>query len=186
MEPPSSLPPLEHPAFPRPEHLLLGVVWALTGGLFAIFGAIVKEVASPGPLLAILIAPVVEEVLKPSGVYYLLERRVRWLSSRIHVALLSMLGGMVFAAVENVIYLYVYIPDHPPGLALYRWTVCTALHGVCSFILGLGLGKLLPRMRRGEPFELEDILGWVIAAVVVHAGYNTVVMFFGVVGWRLY
>ena len=139
-----------------------------------------------GKVLTEVAVPAIEEVLKPCGVYYLLERRPHYLLSRLHVALLSMMGGIVFAAVENVIYLCVYIREPVLGLIVWRWTVCLAMHAVCSFILGLGLGRLLPAMRRGEPFELENCFGWVIAAIAVHAAYNTIVTFITAFGGRLY
>jgi len=181
MEQPSSLP--ETPTAPLMKHRLIAVLWALSGGLFAVGAAFLKEFTSGG---ALLMAAVVEEILKPVGVYYLLRRRRHYLSSRLNVALLSTLGGIVFAAIENVVYLKVYFPDPEPRLVLYRWTVCVAVHAVCSFIMGLGLGNLLGRFNRGEPFELEACIKWIAAAVVLHAGYNTVVIFFHVAGWRLY
>ena len=185
MEPPSSS--LREPPSVLHRHRLVAILWALSGGLFAILGAIFKESGlGGGPLLVMLFAPAVEEVLKPSGVYYLLERRPQYLVSRFHVALLSMMGGIVFAAIENVIYLCVYVPEPVLGLIVWRWTVCLTMHAVCSFIVGLGLGKLLPGMRRGEPFELENCFTWVIVAIVVHALYNTAVTFITAFGGRLY
>lgn len=182
MEQPSSS--LQTPQPPRLRGRAVAVAWALSGGLFAIFGAFIKESTSGPVLLVMLVAPAIEEILKPSGVYYLLERRPQYLSSRWHVAFLSMVAGFVFATIENLMYLYVYVPDHPPGFAIYRWTVCVALHMLCSLVMGLGLGKLLPRMRRGEPFELEDCFGWVIAAIAIHAVYNTVVTAASYAGWQ--
>lgn len=185
MAQPSSLPPV--PSTVRLRHRLVAILWSLSGGLFAIFGALVKETGvGGGPLLVMLFAPAIEEVLKPCGVYFLLERRVRYLSSRLQVALLSMMGGIVFAAIENVIYLCLYVRRPVLGLIVWRWTVCLAMHAACSFLVGLGLGKLLPAMRRGEPFELEDCFGWVIAAIVIHGVYNASVTFITTFGGRLY
>ena len=80
MAPPSSSP--EAPPGVRPRHRLAAILWALSGGLFAILAAFVKESGvGGGPLLVMLFAPAVEEVLKPSGIYYLLERRLHYLSS---------------------------------------------------------------------------------------------------------
>ena len=75
MEQPSSLP--QTPTAPLIKHRLIAVLWALSGGLFAVGAAFAKEFTSGG---ALLMAAVVEEILKPVGVYYLLRRRRHYLS----------------------------------------------------------------------------------------------------------
>ena len=47
----------------------------------------------------------------------------------------------MFAAVENLIYLKIYIPDHDSRLVIWRRTVCVGVQVACSAIVGYSLAR---------------------------------------------
>ena len=51
-------------------------------------------------------------------------------------------GGFAFAGIENLIYLYVYVPEHTLAFLKFRWTVCVGLHVACSLVAGVGLARI--------------------------------------------
>ena len=89
-------------------NLLLPTVFAFAGGLFAVFGAIIEEATHYSPLLFILVAPTIEEVLKPSGVIWLFEKRRNLLRSRAHIIILCLIGALTFSTMENLLYFFIF------------------------------------------------------------------------------
>ena len=177
-------PPPTPPTFLKRHLVTLGL--ALAGGVFAILGAFIEEMrGGAGILLAVVVAPVIEEVLKPSGVIWVLEKRPHYLRSRVHVVALCVVGALVFATLENLVYLYVYAPGGGAGFARFRLLVCTGLHVTASAVVGMGLGRQLLQMRRdGSDFDLERSLPFLIAAIVLHGAYNAAVSILEMVGWK--
>jgi len=164
-------PPLHRP--PGVVILLLGVV----GGAAGVLAAIYQEVLRGGLLAPILVAPAVEEVCKPIGVLFILEKRPHWLRSRTHVVLLAALGALVFATLENLIYIHVYHPEAPAGFVLFRYTVCTGVHLAASTIFAVGLAKMWRHIRRtGGGFDIDVCLWHYAGAVALHAAYNALVI----------
>jgi len=124
-------------------------------------------------------APIIEESLKPSGVYLLLAKWPQALPGRFYTALLSALAGLVFGLIENVIYLNVYFPDHSHQLVVFRYTAGLALHTVASFIVGLGINQKLIAAAKGEIPLFAANKRFFITAMVLHSVYNiSVVVFF--------
>ena len=115
--------------------------------------------------------------MKPAGVYFLLARWPEALTGRLFTALLAAIGGITFAVVENIIYLNVYFPEHSPDLLVYRYTVCLALHMVCSFIVGFGINQRLLDSVRGEIPFLAGHKKYFIIPMVIHSLYNGVSVF---------
>jgi len=157
---------------------LLAPLIALTGGLFGILGAIYAEALHQSPLAAFVVAPIVEEAVKPAGVYLLLFKWPRVLRSRLYTAFLAGLGGIAFALIENLMYLYLYFPDHSPRLALWRYTACVALHGGASFTAGLGINEKLAAAVRGRIRFLAFDKRYFIAAMILHSLYNVLAAVF--------
>jgi RsiW-degrading membrane proteinase PrsW (M82 family) len=79
----------------------------------------------------------------------------------------------MFAIIENFLYLFVYVPDPPLWLVLWRWTVCVALHVGCTLIAGFGAAKVwqkqVSQMRR-VPVPVD--MRYLVAAILVHGVYN--------------
>ncbi|MEE9202085.1 MAG: PrsW family glutamic-type intramembrane protease [Dehalococcoidia bacterium] len=141
------------------------------GGVFGILGAFIEE-AQAGLLVPFLAAPIVEEALKPSGVYLLLAKWPHLLRSQLHTAYLAAIGGISFAVVENIIYLTVYFPEHSQALVVYRFTVALGMHAAASFIFGFGINRRLVASVWGEVPFLSGSKKFFITAIVLHGVYN--------------
>ena len=161
---------------PSPFGHLLAVAVALLGGGFGILGAFVQEVQTGGLLLLpFLGAPIIEELVKPCGVYLLLARWPRLLRGRLHTASLAALGGLSFGLVEAVVYLEVYVSDPPDWFVTYRLTLPLILHTTASFIVGLGINRgLLDWAGRGAPLP-KATRNFYLAGIGLHAAFNTTV-----------
>lgn len=154
--------------------------WAVTVGVALLAGpwAILGAVWGSGQswyqlLLVILFGPAAEEVMKMAAALYVVEKRPYWFSSRLQIALCALAGGLAFAAIENVIYLEVYIPNPSAGLVQWRWTICTGLHTACSFIAGMGLMRIWQDAwkRRARP-DLTVGYPYLVTAILIHGSYN--------------
>ena len=153
---------------------LVFLALALAAGPFAILCATVREAVALNSILAVaVLGPVAEELGKIAAPLMTLERRPWLFSSGGSLAALCALSGLVFASVENLLYLFHYIPDPTPGIVVWRLTVCTALHVGCSTLSGLGLARAWRRAARDRaPADPSLSASWVIAAIVVHGSYN--------------
>ncbi len=183
-QPPSSLSRRIAPASPRsgPRAILgavgghlFAVCLAVLGGILGIMGAAVQEVRAGGLLLLPFIgAPIIEEILKPVGVYVVLVRWPRLLRGRLHTALLAALAGLAFGVVEAVVYVKIYVPDPPDWFVTYRFTVPLLLHATASFIVGLGINQGLLNWARGRSPLPKATRNFYIAAIALHAAFNIV------------
>ena len=156
---------------------VLAPLIALAGGAFGIVGAIMEESNYGWYFLPFIAAPIVEEAVKPCGVYLLLGRWPQALHGRLHTAFLAALGGLAFASIENIIYLELYFPDHTQDLALWRWTVCVLVHMSCSFIVGLGINERLSASIRGDIPFLKGNRKFFFTAMALHGVYNLLAFF---------
>ena len=168
---------------PSPFGHLLAVAVALLGGGFGILGAFVQEVQTGGLLLLpFLGAPIIEELVKPSGVYLLLARWPRLLRGRLHTALLAAVAGLSFGVVEAVVYVTLYVPDPPTWFVTYRFTLPLFMHAAASFIVGLGINRgLLDWASRGAPLP-KSTRNFYLAGIGLHAAFNTVAMALSIAG----
>ncbi len=148
---------------------------ALAAGPWAILAAFLGayDQAGWGIINVTVIGPLMEEAMKVAAALWVVEKKPFLFLSRLQIGYCALAGGFVFAVIENLLYLHVYVPDPPPALVQWRWTVCVALHMGCSLIAGLGLmriwshtitTKTKPHLALGAPYGLT--------AVVIHASYN--------------
>lgn len=152
------------------------VLLALAGGPFSILGALFTGGAAPagmGLLFVVVVAPIVEEMLKAGATLITLERKPYLFKSSWQILTAVALSGLCFSVLENLIYLNIYIPDPSPSLVIWRWTVCTALHVGCSTIAALGLIRMYREAsQRLAPPRVALAYPLLIAAMVVHGAYN--------------
>lgn len=144
----------------------------MIGGLVGIVGAIIEETKAFPLFAPFVAAPIIEEALKPAGVYLLLGRFQNLLRNQLYTAYLSALAGLSFAVVENIVYLYIYFPDHTSSLVIYRFTVNVFVHSLASFIFGFGINQKLVASIKGEIPFLTGSKKFFIAAILLHAFYN--------------
>ncbi len=156
-------------------------------GPFAVVGTLLTgnvQGLSMGILATVLAAPLVEELLKMSGAAIIIERRIFLFRSPAQIMLTTASAGALFAVIENLLYLNLYIPDPSPAIIAWRWSVCVALHVCCASISGVGLVRVWreawaeqrrPNIQRATPFF--------ITAIVIHALYNLAAVIFGALGY---
>jgi len=146
---------------------------ATAGGVLAVLAAIIKESSSGTVLLPVVVAPVVEELVKPIGIIILLEKRPWWIRSPGYLVVCCLLGSLVFATIENLVYIGFYNPHGTEAFILFRLTVCTAMHLTCTFIFALGLVKVWRHIRTvGGTFDIDLCFRWFVAAALLHGTYN--------------
>lgn len=173
----------------RDEVSRAGSLWftllaALIGGPFAILGAFLAGQQGAVQIVYIVImGPITEELLKQSGMIYMLERKPYRVFSAGQIVFAGALSALIFATVENLMYIHVYTYfthlEHPAQFAQFRWTVCTALHVGCSIIASLGLIRVWRRTtERGEPADLAYAFPLFATAMVLHGVYNVTALFF--------
>lgn len=167
----------------------LTLLIALAAGPWAVFGALMNSAQSfSGALMLVFFGPVTEELMKIAGVTLVVEKWPFALRGAAQVVLCSVAGGLAFAAIENLLYLHVYVDDPTPKLIAWRWTACVALHTVCSLIAGLGIVRVWRTVwREKAPPKLALALPFILAASVMHGLYNATVLALemsGVMRWQ--
>jgi RsiW-degrading membrane proteinase PrsW (M82 family) len=154
---------------------------ALIGGPFAVVGAFMAgRQTSAAILYTVLFAPIIEELLKQSGMIYLLEKKPYRLFSATQFLFGALISALIFAGIENLMYIHLYTAgkdlNNPADYALFRWTVCTGLHGVCSLIASIGLIRLWKRQQTdGRAIDLAGAYPCFATAMVLHGLYNLTV-----------
>jgi RsiW-degrading membrane proteinase PrsW (M82 family) len=119
-------------------------------------------------ILVTLVAPLVEECVKPIGVYLINKEdspdlRVRdW-------ATLGLFAGLGFALLEDVLYAVNMLPNGTESaLALMAIRLLLPLHLLASMLVGVGVGMY---RRSGRPADFAVML---VPAVCLHALFNFV------------
>ena len=160
----------EAPAGPvsLPWHVF-AVIVAVVGCVIAIPGVIFQELQAAGSIIA---APVIEEAMKPAGVYLLMLRWPRALLGRLHIAVLAAIAGLTFGLIESWIYVTIYFPDEGSDYVLFRFTVPVTLHVVASFIVGLGLSRTIIDWAAGRAPFPRRTRNFYFAGAGLHALYN--------------
>ena len=145
----------------------------LLGGVWAVFGTLIT---GTGPLGAIVFGPVLEEVMKIAAVLVIVETRPWLFKSTRQIVFAAIASAAVFAIIENVLYLNVYVRVHAPMLALWRWTICVMLHTGCTALAVVGVVRIWQRTMRTFTRPQVDLgMPWLVAAAIVHGAYNGLV-----------
>lgn len=123
--------------------------------------------------LAVAVAPAVEEICKPLAIVFLLDKRPHWFRSRKEIVILAALSALVFASLENLLYIFVNNPGGSANYVIYRLTVCTALHMTASTVFGFGLAKMWRHIQdKGGQFNIDVCFKYYAAAAIIHGLYN--------------
>ncbi len=158
----------------------VGKSWAMTGlialcaGPFAVMGAFWGAGQTLFSVLALVVlGPIIEEVTKLALPTYVVERKPHMFLGSTQILICGGCAGLVFAVIENLLYLNVYISGPSTALVVWRWTVCVALHVGCSIIGAMGLARA---WREGMATKRRpDVVGaarWIVAATIIHGTYN--------------
>jgi RsiW-degrading membrane proteinase PrsW (M82 family) len=173
-------------ATPTIVRALVFVGLVLVAGPAAILCALWSSIGAGGGLgyLAVTVTgPVVEEMAKVAVVLWVVERKP-WLIGRgllerslfggsASIVATGLAGGVLFGAIENLIYLRVYFPDAGEGLAAWRWAITMPMHALCSTVAAVGVARMWRGvMRERRPARITDAFPWIVAAILVHGAYN--------------
>ena len=151
---------------------------AIAGGLFAVISAFIGT--SPGgfmsasvPILVIVFGPIVEETMKVAAASYVVEARPYLFTQRSQVLFAAIGAAAIFAALENLLYIFVYIDNPGTFLILWRWTVCVALHTGCTAVVATGLANVWERaMSEYRQPRITDLFPALLTGILIHAAYN--------------
>jgi len=153
---------------------------ALAAGPFAIVGALMTGRQTAFSLIyVILFGPITEELLKQSGIVFLLERLPYRIRTRGQIVGGAVCAALVFACVENLLYRHLYCAGLPPHtlatVMTFRWLVCTALHVLCSAIASIGLIRVWEiQTRRFTPADFSRAYPFFAIAMAIHGVYNLI------------
>jgi len=162
------------------RHHLLALSFALLGGPLGIVGAVFQEVQAGA--FAVLAAGIIEEAIKPAGVYILLIRWPHVLRGRYYTASLAALSGLVFALIEAAVYIFLYFPEGSSDFVAYRLTIPLVMHTLASFIFGLGIKRGVIDWANGvAPFP-RDSRNFMFAAMALHGTFNLVAVILALSG----
>lgn len=169
--------------------LWVTLVLIVCAGPWGVLGVFINglgqgDVTVWGFLAIVLVGPVTEEITKVATIWWAVEKRPFWFKAGSQIVLCAAAGGAMFAVIENLIYLHVYLPGASRRLAEWRWTICTLMHVTCSTIVGLGLARMWGRtMERKTRPALADAVPFLIAAMVIHGSYNLFAVVGNLTGW---
>lgn len=160
------------------SHTAMLAKMILCAGFLAVVCAFFGEhrVTSRMALLStVIIGPLVEEFGKVILPLMTLEKKPWRFASDNAILGVCLVSGFVFAAIENLLYFFVYIPEDEltAWIIAFRLTACTALHMICTALSGYGLARCwrVAHDARTET-DLRPAMHWLIAAVVLHGLFN--------------
>lgn len=151
---------------------------ALFAGPLAVASVFLTRHPGAGMLMVVVAGPLIEEVGKILLPLMVMERNPARFTSSAQLIFCGLCSGLVFAAIENLIYLHVYFPETSAALIRWRWTICVALHSGCSLLAGMGVARIWQEAQlRYTPPKLERGAPLIFTAVVIHGLYNLVAVF---------
>ncbi|MGI8907184.1 MAG: PrsW family glutamic-type intramembrane protease [Candidatus Sumerlaeaceae bacterium] len=162
--------------------LLCAVLAGVLAGPIAILSAFVGgNPGLTGMFYVIIAGPIVEEIAKQSGLFYLLEKKPYLLIAKWQFPLCAALTAFIFAAIENLLYLNVYAADMTTSskatLAVVRWTICVAMHVGCALAGSMGLQKVWREtVLVGRPASFSPAAPYIAIAAIIHGLYNCIAL----------
>ncbi len=151
---------------------------ALIGGLWAIIASLIGTQRWGGGgwslfIAAVVYAPAIEEVMKIAAGAYVVELRPYWFCRIEQIQVATIGAAVVFAVIENLMYLFVYVSNPGGALVAWRWMVCVALHVGCTTLATRGLIEVwrnaVTEYRRPRITRAFHSL---VLAIVLHGAYN--------------
>ncbi|MFI4910997.1 MAG: PrsW family glutamic-type intramembrane protease [Sedimentisphaeraceae bacterium JB056] len=145
--------------------------WAIIGALFNGYSEV--RVFSAGVIIIAVFGPLTEEFIKIAIGFYVAEKRPFYFRSKYQLILCFAAGGLMFAVIENLIYLHVYIENPSEMIIAWRWSICTLMHTTATLIAGLGVTEMWCRcMKQRKRPQLHHAYPYIIAAIIFHGLYN--------------
>ncbi len=134
------------------------------GALMVIPAAVIEYPFPPGIILSSVIAPVVEEILKFSIVFFFVYRLSEF-NEPMDGIVYAAAAGLGFAAVENI----VYVLEGGIAVGIFRAIASVPGHMIfsCTWGYALGIAKFRPEQARGG-----IIATGLAAAILLHGTFN--------------
>ena len=157
---------------------VISILSGVAGGLFAVPAVFLSGIGSWfGFILLVFLGPFAEETLKQSGAVFQLEKMPGSLRYDWQFFLSGMLGGAVFSVIENLIYQNVYLshlsPETLADVMAFRWTICMALHVLCTVVSSFGLRRVWrDSLAKERPCRISEAFPWFALATCIHGLYN--------------
>ncbi|MBN1659525.1 MAG: PrsW family intramembrane metalloprotease [Anaerolineae bacterium] len=120
--------------------------------------------------IVVLVAPIVEELLKSVMLIYLARRAD--FTYFVDGAIYGFAAGIGFSILENFFYISQAGADQSALLVISRSFSTCLMHGSASALVGVSIGRF--RYGHGWSRVLSAILGWG-AAIILHSAFNRVV-----------
>jgi len=164
-------------------NLGVAILAAMLGGPFAILGAFMaSQHGWYGLIYIIIFAPIIEEILKQSGMIYLLEKKPYRVFAPWQFVFSAVFAALVFAAIENSLYIHLY--SSPASIVdmetftRFRWIVCTGIHLLCSVIASFGMIRVWKKqLKDGKAADLSSAFKYFAVAITIHGAYNLLATF---------
>ena len=132
----------------------------------------------------VVFGPVMAEVLKVAVGYTVIERRGFLIRRAGQIYWMALGTAVVFAIVQNVVYLTLYFRNAPIELVTYRWFAGVPLHAMCTLIAARGLVSIWEHaILERRAIRLTGAYPSLIAAIVLHAVFNACVFIRGYLGY---
>ena len=157
---------------------VISILSGVVGGIFAVPAVFLSGTTSFfGLFILVFLGPFAEETLKQSGAVFQLEKMPGSLRYDWQFFLSGMLGGAVFSVLENLIYQNVYLrhlsPETLADVMAFRWTICMALHVLCTVVSSLGLRRVWrDSLAKERPCRISEAFPWFALATCIHGLYN--------------
>ncbi len=163
-----------------------GRSWLVTCGLTLVAGPLALLSAFWGAghtwfhVLALTVfGPLVEEMGKIMAALVTVEKRPFAFRSKWQIIICCAVAAAVFAVIENLLYLHVYVREPSAELIYWRWTVCTGLHVGCSLVAAWGVVHVWQDVwRHHQPPRVEVGYPFWMTAIVIHGVYNAFALMF--------
>ena len=168
----------EQERYPASVVPFLSVLAGVLGGVFAVPAVFLSGIRSWfGIIMLVFLGPFAEETLKQSGAIFQLEKMRGSIRYDWQFFLSGALGGAVFSVLENLIYQHVYLAKLPSeklaAVMAFRWTICMALHVLCTVVSSMGLRHVWRESLEKEcPCRISEAFPWFAAATAIHGLYN--------------
>jgi len=148
--------------------------WAIVGAFMLAF----QGHGGYGATAVVIFGPVIEEMLKISSPLVIIEKKPYLFKSARQIFICCLFSGILFACIENLLYLFIYVSNPKPLLILWRWTACVFLHSGCTAISSIGLIRIWSNTveNHARP-RLPLMAKYVIAACIIHGVYNLMAIF---------
>ncbi|MEW5936823.1 MAG: PrsW family glutamic-type intramembrane protease [Candidatus Thermoplasmatota archaeon] len=160
----------------RPKHLLLSFGLGAFSGFLAVVGEIgfigntlplaLADMTLWTLLLASIVAPLVEESVKPVGLFVAYQEDRPNLTIQ-QWALLGLMAGLGFALLEDILYVLSIVPfGADAALTLLGMRLLFPVHMICTTLTGIGYG-LWVKTRQPMHFIL-----FIAIAMCIHGLFN--------------